>query len=240
MVVLWHLGRVILDCELTILIPVYNEAENLKKNLAIIKNAAQSLTGNWEILAVDDGSSDSTAEIVKQASRQDVRIRLVSHKKNMGPGAGLYSGLFWSRGKWVLFVPADLACKPKHLLRMWKARKGADLVVGLRSDRRDYSLARKLMSVTYIALIRFLSGSSVRQFNYIQMWRRSFFAGLDLQSKGVFITAEVILRAQRKNARVVQVGMAYLPRTSGRGAGARPAVVARCLSDLVEFFAFGR
>lgn len=224
-------------CELTILVPAYNEAENLEKNLPVFKQVAERFTDSWEVLVIDDGSRDATARVVQKAADQDERIRLVSHKVNQGPGAGIYSGLFWSRGKWVLFVPADLACRPRDLSRMWTARHGVDLVVGLRSDRRDYSLARKLISVTYIKLLRCLSGSSVRQFNYIQMWRRSFFRGLNLRSRGVFITAEVILRAERKGARVVQVGMEYLPRKVGHGAGAKPAVVARCIRDMVGFFA---
>ncbi len=238
MAIHWRLGRAILGCELTILVPVYNDAENLKKNLPVIREAANGLTSSWEILVANDGSSDSTEDVVSKAAKRDRRIRMFSHKVNMGPGAGIFSGLFWARGKWVLFVPADLACKPEHLERMWYARAGADIVVGLRSDRRDYNFVRKLISVANIALIRLLSGSAVRQFNYIQMWRRSFFKGLNLRSTGVFITAEVILRAQKKKARVVQVGMEYLPREAGRGTGARPGVVIRSIWDMIAFFAF--
>ena len=225
-----------MNVDLTILIPAYNEEENLRVHLPVVCQAAESCTKRYEVLVVDDGSTDSSVEVVLNAARKNRRIRLVRHPKNLGPGAGIATGIFWGRGEWVMFLPADLACEPEELSGFYRARRGADLVVGLRSDRRDSPLWRRVLSVAYIRALRALSGSRVRQFNYLQLWRRSIFDRLLVSSRGVFITAEIILRAERAGLVVAQHPLTYRPRSSGRASGASPRAMARALLEMSAYF----
>ncbi len=226
--------------ELTILVPAFDEQDNLKQHLPVMAERAAACTGRWEILVVDDGSRDGTAGLVRGMGRRDGRLRLVRHPRNLGPGSGIATGLFWARGTWLMFLPADLACEPDDIERLWRARVGADLVVGLRSDRRDCGPWRRSLSLAYIALVRALSGSAVRQFNYVQLYRRRVFERLAVRSRGVFVTAEAILRAEASGLRLAQVPLRYRPRVRGRAAGAGPRALARCGLDLVRFFAIER
>jgi len=225
-----------MSLDLTILVPVYNEAGNLRAHLPTLEAAAASCTNSHEILVVDDGSTDASAEVVLEYARKNRRIRLVRHSGNRGPGAGIPTGLFWSRGSWVMFLPADLACEPDELSGFYRARRGADLVVGLRSDRRDYPLWRRGISLFYIRLLRTLTGTRVRQFNYLQLWRRSIFDRLAVSSRGVFVTAEIILRAERAGLVVVEHPLTYRPRTDGKASGASPRAMARTFAEMTAYF----
>ncbi len=223
--------------ELTLLVPARDERANLAAHLPLMAAAAARCTPRWEMLVVDDGSRDRTAALVRRRARRDGRIRLVQHPRALGPGAGLPTGLFWARGRWVLFLPADLGCEPAGIERMWRARRGADVVVGLRSDRSDSGPWRRLLSHGYIGLVQALSGSPIRQFNYIQLWRRAIFARLPVYARGVFVTAEIILRAEAAGLRLVEQELRYRPRRRGRAAGASPPALARCAVELARFFA---
>jgi undecaprenyl-phosphate 4-deoxy-4-formamido-L-arabinose transferase len=225
-----------MSLDLTFLVPVFNEADNLSRHLPLLERAASQCTKKHEILFVDDGSRDRSAEVVLQAAKRNRRIRLIGHAGNLGPGAGIPTGLFWSRGEWVMFLPADLACEPDELPGFYRARRGSDVVVGLRSDRRDCPLWRRGLSLAYIHMLRALTGSRVRQFNYLQLWRRSIFDRLAVSSRGVFVTAEIILRAEQAGLAVAQHPLTYRPRTGGRASGASPRAMARTLAEMTAYF----
>lgn len=222
--------------DLTILVPVFNEEESLLEHLPVLEQAARVCTKRYEILVVDDVSTDSSADVVLDAAGRNRSIRLVRHPRNLGPGAGISTGLFWARGEWVMFVPADLACEPEEIPGFYDARRGADIVVGLRSDRRDSPAWRRALSVAYIGLLRLLTHSPVRQFNYLQLYRRRIFDSLPVSSRGVFTTAEIILQAEKAGLVVVQHPMTYRPRTSGRASGAGPRAVARTFMEMSAYF----
>jgi glycosyltransferase involved in cell wall biosynthesis len=225
--------------ELTMLVPVFNEEENLRVYLPVLQKIADACTQEYEILLVDDGSHDASAEVIEGYMKTNARVRLVRHPRNRGPGSAVPTGISQARGEWIALVPADLACDPEEIPRLWRARTGKELVVGLRSDRRDYPLWRKILSLVYIHTLRLATGSRARQFNYIQLWRRELVAGLDLKSRGVFVTAEIILRAERAGCRIGQLPMAYRPRTRGKALGASPRAMVRCLVDMTRYLASG-
>lgn len=223
------------SCELSLLVPAFDEQANLAAHLPILAEQAAACSPDWEILVVDDGSQDDTPALVERLARRQTRLRLVRHPRNLGPGSAIPTGLFWARGRWLLFVPADLGCEPGELPRLWRARAGADLVVGLRSDRRDYGPWRRLLSVAFVGLVRRASGSRVEQFNYLQLYRRAAFETLAVRSRGVFVTAEIILRAEAAGLPIVQQPLRYQPRTRGRASGASPRALARCAFEGLGF-----
>lgn len=224
--------------ELTVILPAYNEEENLPPTIGVLEETLGAYGIDHEIIVVDDGSTDRTGEVTRGLARRWPDIRLVEHGTNRGPGSGIPTGLAHARGEFVIFVPADLAIDPEDLPRFVAAgRGGADVVVGLRSDRRDYSPFRKIVSHVNIFLIQVLFNLRIRQFNYIHLYRRRIFERITIESRGVFLTAEVVIKARDLGYRLTEVPARYVPRTLGQASCGRPEVIWKTVRDLFAFWA---
>lgn len=223
--------------ELSIVIPAFNEAANLPTTLPAVCDAARAQAHSFEVLVVDDGSTDDTARIAEEYGAAHPEVRLLRHGRNIGPGSGLRTGIREARGECVIFIPADVAIDLGQLHRYLDlARGGADVVVGLRSDRRDYSLYRRINSFGYIALVKLLYAMPQRQFNYVHLYRRSIFERIEVESNGVFITAEILIKARDLGYAIAQVEIGYVPRVAGQATCGRPRIVARTAGELFRFW----
>jgi len=223
--------------DVTIIVPAYNEEENLAPTVGAVAARLHDLGKSHEILIVDDGSTDATPAVAAELAREDPCVRVVTHPHNLGPGSGVVTGIEHARGEAVLFIPADLALDLDHLHRYFDAADaGADVVVGLRSDRRDYSPFRKLVSVVNIGLIRLLFGMRVRQFNYIHLYKRRIFERITVESRGVFMAAEVLIKARDLGFRLVEVEAGYVPRQAGQASCGSVRVIAKTVWELASFW----
>ena len=231
------------DPDVTIVVPAYNEEANLRPTITAVAAKLRELGRSYEVLVVDDGSTDGTAEVARELAAGDPGVRLISHERNLGPGSGVVTGIAHAMGDAILFIPADLAMDLDDLHKYFDAAAEADVVVGLRSDRRDYSGFRKLVSVANIALIRVLFGMRLRQFNYIHLYKRRIFERITVESRGVFMAAEVLVKARDLGYRLVEVEIGYVPRQAGMASCGRPGVIVRAVWELVRFWvrrAWGR
>lgn len=220
----------------SVVMPVFNEDRNVVTAVETLTREFDEAQCPFEIVVIDDGSVDDTVAVVQGLMKNEPRIRLYRHRRNMGPGVGVYTGMAVARGIFVIFVPADLAMSPGELGKFIAASHHADVVNGLRSDRRDYSFLRKCMSVANIALIRFLFGMKLRQFNYIQAYRRAMFDRFYPRSMGVFITAEILVLARDNGFKTVEVEIEYLPRLIGTTGVANWRSIKKTLVELAAFW----
>ena len=221
---------------LSVVVPAYNEEINLPNTVRAVQAKLDELQVTHEIIIVDDGSTDRTPEIARSLVAADDRVRLEVHPENRGPGSGVFTGIEVARGEFVIFIPADLAMDLDYLHRYLDAAQDADLVVGLRSDRRDYTLARKCISYTNIFLVRAMFGMKQRQFNYIHCYRRSLLESMNIETRGVFITAEIMIKANDLGYRLVEVEIPYVPRTAGAATCGRLSVILATVADLLRLW----
>ena len=138
---------------ISVVIPAYNEEENLRPTIESVRAKLDELETTFEIIIVNDGSADRTQEIAEQICEDDGRARLINHPCNIGPGSGVFTGIEAAAGEFVIFIPADLALEPDDLGKYIETSRDCDLVVGIRSDRRDYSPFRKIVSYVNIFLM---------------------------------------------------------------------------------------
>ena len=123
--------------DLSVVIPAYNEVENLDPLLAELRAALAQVSGTYEIVLVDDASTDGTAERITAEAARDPRVRAVLLERNSGQSAALAAGFSRVRGKVIVTLDADLQNDPADLPRVLAALDGADVVSGIRMGRQD-------------------------------------------------------------------------------------------------------
>jgi dolichol-phosphate mannosyltransferase len=216
--------------ELSLVIPAYNEVENLEPLLAELREALARVERSYEIVLVDDGSGDGTAERILAESRRDPMVRAVLLEENAGQSAALAAGLSRARGAIIVTLDADLQNDPADLPRLLEALDGADVVSGVRTRRQD-SWARLVSSRIANRVRRGVLGDPITDIGCsFKAYRREALDGLPM-FVGVhrFLPALCVFRG----ARLKEVALTHRPRRHGvskYGVGNR---LWRGLNDLV-------
>ncbi len=222
---------------LTIFMPAYNEQDNLVHSVGIIQGKLRELGVTHEIVIIDDGSQDQTGALADELAQRMEGVRAVHHLENKGTGAAFMTARDLAEGEWFILIPADLALEPEELQRYRVATSGADIIVGLRSDRSDYTVARRLISWVNIRLIQVLFHMRERQFQYICMYRTDLLRAIEIKYWGsAFFLAEILIKAKALGAKLTEVEIRYVPRQKGRATGAKPGYVLHTLRDILHFW----
>ncbi|MDO8549314.1 MAG: glycosyltransferase family 2 protein [Ignavibacteria bacterium] len=149
--------------DLSIVVPVMNEEASIQPLYEAIVNALKHLEINYEIILVDDGSSDNTFETAERISKLDSRLKVIKLKRNYGQTTGLHAGFQESKGEIVVTMDGDLQNDPGDIESMInKINEGYDIVLGWRHDRKDFLISRKIPSKIANWLISKVTGVPVK------------------------------------------------------------------------------
>jgi glycosyltransferase involved in cell wall biosynthesis len=190
---------------------------------------------DWEIVIVDDASTDGTPALVDALAREDPRVRVVRNPVNRRLGGALRAGYAAATKDLVFYTDADLPVDLHQLPRAVRLLEyqEADIVAGYRFDRTSEGLVRALYTFCYNHLIRTLFGLRVRDVNFaFKLFRRSVLEKFPLTSEGSFIDAEFLLRARKAGCVIIQIGLDYFPRTRGTSTLASIPVIFAILRDM--------
>lgn len=222
---------------LSVVLPAFNEEENIGPMIGDVLATAGGLAGDLEIVVVDDGSRDRTAELVRAAGETHPEIRLVQHETNRGYGAAVLTGLMAATRDLVFFTDADRQFDLAEVKGLLAAIGHADLVVGERSPRRD-PLMRRLNGAGWSGLVNLLFGYTARDIDCaFKLMRREVITAVGPQvgARGATFSAEFLVRARRAGYRIREVELkGHHPRVAGRATGARPAVILRAFAELLR------
>ena len=222
----------------SLVLPAFDEAENLAAAVAQARDALDAVGDEWEILVVDDGSTDGTGPLADRLAGADPRVRALHHPENRGKGAALKTGVAAARAAVVGWTDADLPFDMEALERAYRRldETGADLVAGVRTNRERYSLQRRVVSGGYNWLVRTLLGLPLDDVGFaLKLMRREVFEQAAPESDGGFIDAEVMAYAYATGCSIERVGVEFTPRVAGTSTMATPASIAGILRDLVGF-----
>jgi glycosyltransferase involved in cell wall biosynthesis len=151
--------------EVSVVLPVYNEVDNLVPLHAELTEAMVTLGRSYEIIYVDDGSRDASFEVLRRIRDNDARVHLVRFRRNFGQTAAVAAGLERSTGDIVITLDSDRQNDPRDIARLIaKLEEGYDLVSGWRADRKDDFVSRRLPSVTANWIIRAITGVHVHDY----------------------------------------------------------------------------
>ena len=225
---------------LSIFFPMWNEEDYVERAVRAAEDECQRLIGigeiaGYELVIIDDCSTDRTPAIADALAAADARIRVVHHPVNRGLGGSIKTGFDAVRGDVVLYTDADL---PFEMLELGRALRvlrhyEADMVSAYRLDRTGEGPRRAVYSFLYNALVRMTFGTRVRDINFaFKLVRRRVLDVARPVSEGSFIDAELVIRAQKMGFHIVQIGVDYFPRTRGISTLSSPAVIRRMLKEM--------
>jgi glycosyltransferase involved in cell wall biosynthesis len=219
---------------LTIVMPVFNEAEGLQAALFEVDATLRARGYQLEIIVVDDASTDRTHEIACAVAAQLEDARVLRHPHNLGPCSGLATGGRLAKHERVLLLPADIAVPLEEVDSLWEASMRADIVVGYLRDATQRSPLRRVQSRVYTHFVNRLFGLDLAQVNYVTLYRAAVFRDLALTTKGVARHLEILARARKAGFTLTQVGLGYRPRRHGEATGSRPEVVLSTIWEVLK------
>jgi dolichol-phosphate mannosyltransferase len=221
---------------LSVAFPLYNEEENVGPLLDEALTALPSMARSFEIVAVDDGSVDTTADIVRSYSEQHPQVRLVAHPQNLGYGHALRTGLLHAKGDAVALIDGDRQFHMDDLGKLVALIDDNDVVYGYRIKRADPP-HRLLIAGVYHRVLRAAFKVPVKDVDCgMKLFRREVIDAVapELESRSAFISPELVIRADRAGFRIAEVGVPHHPRVAGRSKGATPRVVARTIGEIAR------
>ena len=220
--------------------PMFNEEENIEHALACAIDALEAHAGgDYEVIVVNDASTDRSLDLVRRAAAATPRIRMISHERNQKLGASLRTGFAAATKELVLYMDADLPFDPNEIGRAVRALRvtRADMIAGYRIDRTMEGLRRAIYSYLYNGLIGILFGWPHRDINFsFKLMRREVLEAIDLRAEGSLIDAELVVKAKNLGFVIQQLGLDYFPRTRGESHLAGVDVILKILRELVKLY----
>jgi glycosyltransferase involved in cell wall biosynthesis len=220
---------------LSIVMPVYNEEEILHSSLHETYCAALSLLTEFEMIIVNDASTDASHTIIRQFQNKHANICSVTHEANKGFGGAIKSGISKCQYGFVLCVPADSPMDETTLKQFLQVCQSADLVISYRLNRVGYSNIMRFNSWAYHLLISILFGLRLKDYNWIHLYRSSIFKDINIYSGGIFMLAEVIISASRKQLKIVEIPVVQRQRISGSATSAKLSTIINVLKELMRY-----
>ncbi len=219
--------------EITIGIPAYNEVECLESVVRHTREVLLKLSESFEILLVDDGSTDGTAALADRLAAQWSELRVIHHPENLS-FSGVMRTIYRSvRGRWLFLIPADGQVDVAEIAAFLPHRAQADVVLGYRLTKPD-AWHRRVNHVLFWLLTRMLFGFRFREISSCKLYRADLVNDLPLLSRPGTATVEpeVLFRLLRRGARFAEVPYHLLPRQGGTAKGARIPMILKTFADL--------
>jgi glycosyltransferase involved in cell wall biosynthesis len=218
----------------SVFFPCYNEQDNVaqtvKKALAVL----EELRADFEVIIVNDGSSDSTGRIADEIAGQNRRVKVVHHPTNLGYGAALQSGFKAAAKKLVFYTDGDGQFDIAEMPPLLPLAEQYDIVSCYRLNRQD-NLFRRINGWCWTKLVCLLFGMKIRDVDCaFKLYKREIFDNIELTSAGALIDTEVLARSIRKGYTITQKGVHHYPREAGKQTGANPAVILRAFKELFK------
>lgn len=204
-----------MNVKLSIVVPFYNEVDNAAPLHRAISDAVMAMDCTYELIFVDDGSSDGTMPVLREIQKQDPSVRVVQFRRNFGQTAAMSAGIQAARGSIIVTMDGDLQNDPKDMAKLIaKIEDGYDLAIGWRKDRKDPSLSRTLPSKIANTMIGWITGVKVHDSGCsLKAYRSTMIKNVPLYSEmHRFIPA----MSKLQSARIAEVVVTHHARHRGQ------------------------
>lgn len=225
---------------LSVFFPTYNEEANIAGVVAKAKETLETIADNWEIIIVNDGSTDGTAQVAEKLSKEDKRIRVVTHSPNRGYGAAFKSGFYSAKYPWIAFTDADGQFAFSEITNFIAKQQetGADLVIGY-YKKRQVSKFKIITSKMWEFAVWLLFGLHVKDidcgFKFVSKRVIDTIPKLESE-RGAFISSEFLIKARKYGFKIVEIPVTHYPRVAGKGTGRNLNVIIKSFIDLFRLW----
>lgn len=222
---------------LSIFFPCYNDGRTIGRLIQQSIETVSTITTNWEIIVVDDGSTDQSNSILRAAARSNSRVRVITHKQNRGYGAALRSGFRAATKELIFYTDGDGQYDPKELpLLMMLVNADTDFVNGIKLTRMD-PLYRVVIGNFYNFFVRWIFWLPIQDVDCdFRLIRKSISQKMTLCSNSGAICVELVKQAQRAGARFREVSVHHYDRQSGKSQFFRPKQIAQTMYELMNLW----
>jgi glycosyltransferase involved in cell wall biosynthesis len=201
---------------LSLVIPVYNEQDNLPILFDAIQKTMTEINQSWEVILVDDGSRDKTLTVLKQYAEKDPsHVRVISFRRNFGQTAAIAAGLDYAQGEIIILLDADMQNDPADIpMMLAKLNEGYDLVSGWRQDRKDNAITRNFPSRIANWVISRVTGVYLHDYGCtLKVYRRDVLEGFRLYGE---MHRFIPVYASSVGAHITEVAVHHHPRKYGK------------------------
>src|SRR3990167_736169 len=221
---------------ISVVLPAHNEGKNLPLILPEAVSLLNKLRLDYEIIVVNDGSSDDTGQVSEDFAREEKRVRLINNPKNLGYGAALTSGFKASGKELVFFMDADRQFEIGDITKLLPFVGEYDIVAGFRQVRRD-PWYRVMIGRTYNLLVVLLFGVKLRDIDCaFKIYHRNVLDRIRFETIGALVNTEIMLKAQIMGKKVKEVGVNHYPRVAGEQSGASPQGIIKAFFETLELW----
>lgn len=226
------------NSSISLIIPAYNEEELIGQTINVCAMFLQRITEDYEIIVVNDGSTDTTGQVIDEFAYSNERIKPLHNICNKGSGAALWAGMKRARYNIIATNFADLPFDINELSEalILLNDDNVDFVVVARRNRSANSPYRKMTSLTNYWLIRMLFNVKLRDFQFVQIYRKKVIDRINIKSMGTFMAPELIIKALANGFWMREYSASFYPRTAGRAKCGNPRVIIETIYEMVRFW----
>lgn len=222
---------------LSVFLPAYNEEDSIETTVEGVVAVLKSLNIDWEVLVINDGSKDKTAEVVKTLEKKYPNIRLVNHEINKGYGRALKTGFTEAKYPWVAFVDSDGQFDFAEIKKLIEKTDEADVILGYRLNRAD-PFQRRIFTWGWKMLAMVLLGLNVRDYSCgFKLVRKNVIEDISpIESEEKVTQIEMLIKAKKNGYKFAEVGVHHYPRKAGVATGANLSVVKKSFADMLKLW----
>lgn len=219
---------------LSIFFPCYNEVQTVRPLTEKCLSAAAHICDDFEVILVDDGSTDGTGRAADALAAEYRGVRVIHHPHNQGYGTALQSGFRAACKDYVFYTDGDEQFDVNEIALLLPLTERYDIVSAYRLNRQE-GVMRKLNAFCWGSLVNFLFDLHVKDIDCaFKLYKRAIFDEIEMVSTGALIDTEILARAKRKGYTIGQVGVHHYPRVAGQSTGANIKVILKAFRELFK------
>lgn len=221
---------------ISVIIPAYNEEAIIYNAVRVAYDILVKAGADFEIIVVNDGSKDRTAEILNASFTNHANIS-IHHKQNGGFGSAIRTGVKLATKQFIFCVPVDSPLTPSLYDAFSSNLHKADVLVSYRRQKVGYSVRKHINSWVYHWLISVVFNMNLRDYNWIHLYNRKIFdeGKIEIEYEGIFMLAEILIKAKRARFTFYEFEVEQTERLTGIATASKWSAIIKTIGEIIDF-----